>query len=252
MSYYIGKRNAEKQRIARYVLRMAKKLTAIKIKGNKCKFCDENRPWVLQFHHYKGKKEIGIHAIMGCSWGRIKKELKKCILICERCHRKISGKKTLKKSIRHKLLLLDFKKVYSCKKCNYNECLKALDFHHLKRKDIDLSNQIAQKWTLRLTKEIKKELNKCEVLCANCHRDEHFDKAMFFKYENDIKNKMISLQDNYSKKVDRQKLLQLNKMGYTQSKIAKMATCGESTVCEVLKLNGIHTYKNKDKMTNSI
>lgn len=56
-----------------------------------------------------------------------------------------------------------------CSKCGYNKCLAALDFHHVNSstKDKDYINS-------RMSFEkLKIELDKCVLLCANCHREEH-------------------------------------------------------------------------------
>jgi hypothetical protein len=251
MSYYIGKRNHEKHRIARYILRVAKKMAAINLLGGHCKYCNETHLWVLQFHHIR-KKKCGIHSLKACSWKRIKEEINKCELVCENCHREITGKKTVEKATRHKLLLLNYKGILSCEQCNYNKCLKALDFHHTGIKKIDLSNLITKKWTVKMTPEIKRELDKCKILCANCHRGIHFDIEMFNKYKAVIEEKAQNLEDNYTHKVDREKLFELHKMGYTQYKIAKILKCGNSTVCEILKSNGIHSYKLKRKENRKV
>lgn len=56
-----------------------------------------------------------------------------------------------------------------CKKCGYNDNIAALDFHHLdlKEKDFGISASHVG-WD-----KLKKELDKCIILCSNCHREEH-------------------------------------------------------------------------------
>jgi predicted HNH restriction endonuclease len=58
-----------------------------------------------------------------------------------------------------------------CSICSYNKCLKALEFHHLdsSKKDFGISAKgYTRSWMI-----IKKELDKCILLCANCHREVH-------------------------------------------------------------------------------
>lgn len=57
-----------------------------------------------------------------------------------------------------------------CSKCGYNKCLAALHFHHLDPKDKDKTwNHLKSKFSDKM----KLELDKCVLLCANCHIEEH-------------------------------------------------------------------------------
>lgn len=56
-----------------------------------------------------------------------------------------------------------------CVLCGYNKCNAALEFHHLDRKTkaFGLSrNGVTRSWD-----SIRKELDKCILVCANCHRE---------------------------------------------------------------------------------
>lgn len=58
-----------------------------------------------------------------------------------------------------------------CEICGYDKCLEALDFHHEnpEEKEFNLSDRnLILDW-----QEIKKELDKCRLVCANCHREIH-------------------------------------------------------------------------------
>lgn len=57
-----------------------------------------------------------------------------------------------------------------CKRCGYNKCKDALNFHHIDptKKSFSISGAHSRKW-----EEIRKELDKCILLCANCHAEEH-------------------------------------------------------------------------------
>jgi 5-methylcytosine-specific restriction endonuclease McrA len=59
----------------------------------------------------------------------------------------------------------------SCKICGYNKSTRALSFHHLdpKKKDFGL----AYKGITRSWEKTKKELDKCILLCMNCHMEIH-------------------------------------------------------------------------------
>ena len=58
-----------------------------------------------------------------------------------------------------------------CQFCGYKRCSSALEFHHIdeKTKKFDLSTRgLTRSWS-----KIKEELNKCILVCANCHREIH-------------------------------------------------------------------------------
>ena len=58
-----------------------------------------------------------------------------------------------------------------CQRCGYEKCKEALEFHHLARDDKSFG--ISAKGYTRSWKSIKSELDKCIMLCANCHREWH-------------------------------------------------------------------------------
>ena len=71
-------------------------------------------------------------------------------------------------------VLKRYKLMKGCAKCGYNKDAQALQFNHIDPKQKRcLLAQKAHKMVLnRDTKgkqKLKEELNKCEVVCANCH-----------------------------------------------------------------------------------
>jgi len=75
---------------------------------------------------------------------------------------------------KRKIKLLEFKRRMveylggKCKKCDYKKSLAALTFHHRdpQKKEYGLGSIKDNKWF-----KIKKELDKCDLLCFNCHME---------------------------------------------------------------------------------
>ena len=62
----------------------------------------------------------------------------------------------------------------ACQLCGYAKCIDALEFHHIdpNTKEFGLSESgMTRSW-----KRIKNEIEKCILICANCHREEHAKK----------------------------------------------------------------------------
>src|SRR5437868_5782418 len=58
-----------------------------------------------------------------------------------------------------------------CEICGYNKYLGALDFHHIDQstKKFDLTvTELTKSWEV-----IKEEVEKCMLVCSNCHREIH-------------------------------------------------------------------------------
>ena len=58
-----------------------------------------------------------------------------------------------------------------CCICGYNRYIGALEFHHLGPNQKDFG--IGSKGYTRSFDKVKKELDKCICVCANCHREIH-------------------------------------------------------------------------------
>ena len=58
-----------------------------------------------------------------------------------------------------------------CVICGYSKCIEALDFHHInpKTKEFGLGlGGLTRSWD-----RVRKEADKCVLICANCHREIH-------------------------------------------------------------------------------
>jgi hypothetical protein len=57
-------------------------------KNNPCIKCNENRYWLLDFHHINSiekDENLGTLRMTGCL-NKIKKEMIKCVILCKNCH----------------------------------------------------------------------------------------------------------------------------------------------------------------------
>lgn len=86
---------------------------------------------------------------------------------CKRC----TIGDTLKRQRKFKQKCIEYKGG-KCETCGYSTCIAALEFHHKDpyKKDFGISRARLTSFT----EVIKQELDKCVMLCANCHREEHF------------------------------------------------------------------------------
>lgn len=57
-----------------------------------------------------------------------------------------------------------------CEICGYNKFIQGLDFHHLDPKLKSFKISSIQKNDIKL----KEEIDKCQLLCVNCHRELHY------------------------------------------------------------------------------
>ena len=60
-----------------------------------------------------------------------------------------------------------------CSVCGYNKNVFALDFHHRnpEEKEFNLAHISG------ITKAVLDEIEKCDILCSNCHREHHYPRA---------------------------------------------------------------------------
>jgi 5-methylcytosine-specific restriction endonuclease McrA len=85
--------------------------------------------------------------------------------LCKSCH----NRNTIARGRRNKESYIEYKGG-ACQLCGYKKSLAAMDFHHKDPKQKDPSFQSIRYWGLE---KAKVELDKCLLLCSNCHREEH-------------------------------------------------------------------------------
>lgn len=92
-------------------------------------------------------------------------------IYCYNCSPKGDSSKYRKRAIKHQLIIY---KGGKCEICGYDKCEGALQFHH-----IDMTQKEFQLSDVELTKnftmdKLKTEVDKCQLLCANCHAEKHY------------------------------------------------------------------------------
>ncbi len=101
-----------------------------------------------------------------CNWHLCDNDTKTkfCSVKCKNKFHVVKRRKVLKE------MSLEYKG-NKCEICSYDTCPTALEFHHLDENEKDFG--ISQDGNTRPWEEVKKELDKCVLLCANCHREAH-------------------------------------------------------------------------------
>ena len=85
---------------------------------------------------------------------------------CKRC----SNDQTVERQKRFKQQCIEYKGG-KCVSCGYKKCNNVLEFHHLDPSKKEFS--IAHARLTSFNDEVKKELDNCALVCANCHREIH-------------------------------------------------------------------------------
>lgn len=85
--------------------------------------------------------------------------------LCKACH----NQNTIKRGQANKRSYIEYLGG-QCSRCGYNKCVSALELHHKNPAEKDPTFKSIRYWGL---KKAKIELDKCILLCANCHREEH-------------------------------------------------------------------------------
>lgn len=132
------------------------------------KRCFECNPYITKTERSKNKIHSGAKYICTqCNkeFGYIKKRSSK--LICSNCYQRNYVTRLKEKAIDYK--------GGKCNICGYNYCNRALEFHHRnpKEKEFNISVKKSASWD-----KIRIEIDKCDLVCANCHREIHFKEVL--------------------------------------------------------------------------
>jgi hypothetical protein len=117
-----------------------------------CKYCNSEKP----------DDSFEICRVVS---GKIYRRLK-----CKDCKRIV--RTTRRKNTRK--WLDEYKKELTCERCGFAD-FRALEFHHNEnnKKDFNVADMIRSGSSIQT---IMREIDKCKVLCSNCHQIEHYEK----------------------------------------------------------------------------
>lgn len=247
---FLKNKNKKNRQKEDSLLRWTKKIKAINKLGCKCKNCGDNNIHHLVFHHLNPEyKENNISKLWTNRWSDIEKEINKCVLLCDNCHRelhyneKTQNTKDVLDRRKSKEVLVTYNG-NKCEKCGYDKCFSALTFHHINKENKDYAIGVK---SIRITNiaelndDILNELDKCELLCSNCHRDAHIDIS-----DIDIKKieEKISTYKETNKKLDKEKIFKLYFDENVKAiEITKMLKCSKSSISTILKNEKIKRNK---------
>lgn len=85
-----------------------------------------------------------------------------------------------RKYAERKIIILNIKKNSGCNICGYNTHPEILEFHHKDKttKKFGLSGDVISN---RSMENLQKEMDKCVLLCPNCHRWLHYQEILEFQ-----------------------------------------------------------------------
>ena len=66
-----------------------------------------------------------------------------------------------------------------CLRCGYNKYPEVLEFHHRNPEEKEFN--VSAKGHCRSWERVKKEIEKCNLICANCHRETHVEEKMMLQ-----------------------------------------------------------------------
>ena len=221
------------------ILNLSKKIKSIRHLGGCCQICKNNKWYHLDFHHIEDKKkEISRLLQGGYRWSIIKEELDKCILLCSNCHQEHHFNERNSDDDRQKSKRVYLKyKNNSCEECGYNKCQASLTFHHIDPsiKDMQFSNLNKRIDNIYdLEENIKEELDKCILLCYNCHREKHTDLKFYLENKHLIIEKSFNMKE-LSPAVDTKLVIDMYNSGIKQVDIRKELGVAKSTISGIIK-----------------
>ncbi|WP_255198338.1 homing endonuclease associated repeat-containing protein [Halorarius litoreus] len=164
-----------------------------------CERCGESSPDCLEFHHPPGvdkRMDVGTMVSHGHSRASIREEIAKCDVLCSNCHRRthqavddavtdtriradvraghaLPAASSYTKARYLRAWTTAYKRAVGCNRCGVTDA-RCLEFHHrdASTKVAGVGEMISDSYPVDA---VLTEVEKCDVLCANCHREEHYE-----------------------------------------------------------------------------
>jgi hypothetical protein len=148
--------------------------------ANACVDCGEPDAVVLEFDHV-GAKRNWVSRLMarGAPLSQIQEEIERCEVVCVNCHRRRTAQRGGSRRLgrdyvptgRRPLRDRNYAYLYEALRSGCVECgetdLVVLDFDHRGDKLAKVTDLARNEYSLA---RLQREIDRCEVRCANCHR----------------------------------------------------------------------------------
>ena len=145
-----------------------------------CAVCAENNPAVLDFHHRDPEtKRLSISSMITFGHGKeqLKEEITKCEVLCANSHRKRHAQSPTSETVAW--VTEQKRRGDGCSVCDTEDPV-CLDFHHTDKKETTVAQLAIEE---RPREEIAAEIERCVLLCANCHRRRHYEPPTPERYD---------------------------------------------------------------------
>jgi hypothetical protein len=167
-----------------------------------CGQCGEADGRCLDFHHRPDEQKwlkISLMVTYGYRKEKLGAEMVKCDVLCANCHRRhhatthnsidwtsvgvtdpvtaleegIEASELPDRHQRRRVWVHEYKQAAGCSRCGLTDG-SCLEFHHVNtsEKELSVSQLLVQGYS---NSAVLAEIRKCEVICANCHRQLHND-----------------------------------------------------------------------------
>lgn len=181
--------------------RLRRWLHTYKLESDGCTRCGTSEPACLDFHHPDGaEKTMAVNEMVLYGYAReaIRAEIDACELLCANCHARVhqsqlvgmasldvsdddrvtrtalpdADETPLTTAERLRVWTSGYKADRGCRHCSVSDP-RCLQFHHVgDDKTAAVSQMISDSYPVA---DVMTEIEKCVVLCANCHRMEHYE-----------------------------------------------------------------------------